>query len=108
MEGQGLRDQAQRFDELDCRVFGISFDTPADNKAFRDKFQFPFSLLSDTDRAIGAIYQTTRDPGEKFANFPQRISYLIDPQGTIVTAYEVTDPGGHATEVLADLEAARR
>ena len=49
-----------------------------------------------------------RDPDDQYANFPNRISYLIDPDGTISKAYEVTDPGGHAAEVLADLAAAKR
>jgi thioredoxin-dependent peroxiredoxin len=93
---------------MDCAVFGISFDTPADNQAFRTKFEFPFALLSDPDRAVGALYQTTRAPDDSYANFPQRISYLIDPAGVIVTSYAVTDPAGHAEEVLADLEAAQR
>lgn len=49
-----------------------------------------------------------RDPGDQYANFPNRISYLIDPDGTITMSYEVTDPAGHAAEVLADLSAAKR
>ncbi len=57
---------------------------------------------------MGTAYEATRDPGDKFANFSQRMSYLIDPEGTIVKGYVVTDPAGHATEVLADLEAAER
>ncbi len=57
---------------------------------------------------MGTTYQATRDPGDKFANFSLRVSYLIDPGGTIVKSYEVTDPAGHAGDVLADLEAAER
>ncbi len=89
-------------------MLGISFDTPTDNRSFRDKNSFPFSLLCDTDHSVGARYEVLRDPGDKFAGFPQRISYLIDPEGRIAKSYEVTDPAGHAAEVLADLEAARR
>ena len=89
-------------------MLGISFDQPADNQAFRQKFDFPFTLLSDPDKTVGALYEALRAPDDKFANFSQRISYLIDPAGVIVKAYEVTDPAGHAGEVLADLEAAQR
>jgi thioredoxin-dependent peroxiredoxin len=89
-------------------VLGISYDTPADNKAFRDKHDFPFRLLSDTDHAVTTRYEATRDPDDPFAAFPRRVSYLIDPDGAIVRTYEVTDPAGHATEVLADLAAAQR
>lgn len=86
-------------------MLGISFDVPADNKAFRDKFDFPFSLLSDPDKSVGAQYDALRPPDDDFANFSKRISYLIDPEGSIVKAYEVEDPAGHADMVLADLRA---
>ncbi len=65
-------------------------------------------MLSDPDKAIGTQYEVLRDPDDKFANFPQRISYLIDPEGVIVKSYEVSDPGGHAAAVLVDLAADQR
>lgn len=86
-------------------MFGISFDTPADNKAFAEAQSFAYPLLSDSDKAVGTQYQTVRDPDHKFANFPERHSYLIDPSGTISKVYNVTDPGTHADEVLKDLAA---
>lgn len=81
---------------------------PADNKSFRDKHGFPFSLLSDPDRTVGTAYEALRPADDDFADYPQRHSYLIDPEGTIVKSYEVADPAGHAAEVLVDLEAAQR
>ncbi len=104
----GLRDQAQSFDEAGCTILGISFDEPAANRAFKHENGFPFTLLSDPDKSIGTAYEVLRDPGDQYADFPQRISYLIDPDGAIVKAYEVTDPSGHAAEALADLTAAKR
>lgn len=65
-------------------------------------------MLSDTDRTVGAAYQVTRDGDDPFADYPNRISYLLDPRGIVVRAYEVSDPAGHAVEVIADLEAAQR
>jgi peroxiredoxin Q/BCP len=89
-------------------VLGISYDAPEDNRAFREKFDFPFRLLSDPDRRVAQLYEAAREPGSPYADFPQRISYLIDPEGTIRRSYEVTDPAGHAGEVLSDLEAEQR
>lgn len=86
-------------------MLGISFDSPADNKAFAEKLDFPFRLLSDPDKAVGAAYGALRYAGDPYANYPQRHSYLIDPEGIIAKSYVVTDPGGHAVEVLADLAA---
>lgn len=65
-------------------------------------------MLSDPDKAVGTQYQVLREPDDKFANFPQRLSYLINPEGTIAAAYEVGDPAGHGAAVLADLDALKR
>jgi thioredoxin-dependent peroxiredoxin len=86
-------------------VFGISFDTPEDNKAFREAQGFGYSLLSDVHKTVGAEYEVVRDADDKYANFPQRHSYLIDPHGVIRKTYVVSDVAGHAAEVLADIAA---
>ncbi len=88
-------------------ILGASFDTPDENAAFARAQEFPFPLLSDVDRSVGASYQTVRDPGEKYAEFPLRHSYLIDPEGIIRRVYDVTDVGGHAAAVLADVDTLR-
>ena len=103
MQGQGLRDSAQRFDELHAVILGASFDTPAENLAFAEAQEFPFRLLSDQDHAVGTAYEAARAPGDTYSNFPRRYSYLIDPAGVIVRAYDVTDVAGHAAQVIEDL-----
>lgn len=108
MQLGGLRDQAQMFQHANCSVIGASFDTPEDNLTFKTSQDFPFDLLSDEDRSVGAAYQVLRDEDDPYADYPKRISYLIDPDRTIVTTYEVTDPAGHAVAVLSDLDAAKR
>ena len=106
MEGQALRDRAERFDELGVTILGASYDTPAENFAFAQAQQFPFRLLSDPDHTVAAAYEVTRDAGDKFAEFPRRYSYLIDPDGMIARAYDVTDVAHHADQVIADVERA--
>jgi peroxiredoxin len=48
-----------------------------------------------------------RPPDDKYAGFPRRYSYLIDPDGLIRHAYDVTDVATHADDVLADLDRLR-
>ena len=48
-----------------------------------------------------------RDADDPYADYPKRIAYLIDPDGTIAAADEVTDPGGYGAEALATLAAAQ-
>jgi len=103
-----LRDKFQDFVDANCSVVGISFDSPAENAAFRAKFDFPFALLSDESKEVGAAYGALREPDDNYANFSKRVSYIIDPEGVVRKSYEVSDPAGHAAEALADLAALQR
>ena len=82
-------------------VLGISFDPVEKNRAFAEKYDFPFTLLSDPDRSIGLAYHAASTPDQKSA---RRISYWIGPDGTIRKAYDQVNAGSHPTEVLADIE----
>jgi len=105
VEGQALRDSADDFRLADCRVIGVSFDTPADNKAFADAQEFGYPLLSDVDQTVGRAYDVVRRADDQYAAFPMRVSYLIDPGGVIRRSYVVADVAGHAQQVLEDLRA---
>lgn len=88
-------------------VLGASFDPPEANRAFAEKFDFPFRLLSDVDRHVGELYETKRAPEEPAPEYPKRRTYLIDPGGRIVKAYRVRDLAAHPAEVLEDLRQLR-
>ncbi len=81
-------------------ILGISFDSPEDNKAFKEKNNFPYDLLSDVDKTASVAYGAASDTS---ASKPSRISYLIDAEGKIKKAYESVKPADHPDEVLADL-----
>jgi peroxiredoxin len=83
---------------------GASFDALEENKAFAEAQKFDYRLLSDVDRKVGVIYEVTRPPDEERANYALRIAYLIDPDGTIRKAYQVSDVSGFADEILEDLQ----
>ena len=87
---------------MECVVLGASFDDTEANKAFKEKFDFPYRLLSDWDEQVGVAYET-RDPGGEKVKFSKRLAYLIDPEGVIQKSYEVADTAAFAGEVLADL-----
>ena len=78
----------------------MSFDTVEENKAFAEKFKFPFKLLSDPDRKVGLAYGTARTADEGFA---RRSSFLIDEEGKIRLLYPKVSPGDHLDRVLEDL-----
>ena len=49
IEGKGFRDLKPEFDQRNVVLCGVSFDDVAANRAFREKCEFPYSLLCDTD-----------------------------------------------------------
>ena len=80
-------------------IVGISADATADNKAFREKFGFPYDLLSDTDMAMSVAYGAATDGAAR----PGRISVLIGPAGTVAATYPNVSPADHPSEVLQTL-----
>jgi peroxiredoxin Q/BCP len=122
VEGRGFRDRIQEFSSRNAVIAGVSFDSPAKNRAFREKNAFPFDLLCDEDRSVsmrGELRLAGRQPGvprqvrlpvrygaakKPRQWFARRISYLIDPEGRIARVYEKVRPGRHPDEVLAALD----
>ena len=86
---------------MNCVVLGVSFDSPNANKAFRDKFDFPYDLLSDTGKTASVAYGAAADTAAKNA---ARISVLIGPNGRIAASYGTVKPAEHPDQVLADLK----
>jgi len=70
-----------------------------------DENGFPFPLLSNPDRSVGAAYGTQKGPEEQGAQNSRRKSFLIDSAGLVRKIYDVTDREGHAAEVLRDFDA---
>ena len=63
-------------------------------------------LLSDPDHEAGKAYGSERDADDPYIEYPNRVSYVIDPEGVIRLSYIVasTQIAGHPQRVLDDLE----
>jgi len=81
-------------------ILGVSFDTVEENAAFAQKFDFPFTLLCDTDRILGMAYGACEDYE---AGNAKRISILIDEEGKVAKIYDPVDAAAHPDQVMADL-----
>jgi thioredoxin-dependent peroxiredoxin len=89
-----------KFEAKSAVVFGVSFDTPAENKAFAEKFSFNYPLLCDTDRKVGIAYGAADDAK---ASNARRVGVVIDPQGKIREWHAKVNAATFPTEVLARL-----
>jgi thioredoxin-dependent peroxiredoxin len=78
----------------------VSFDSQEENAKFAEKFEFPFPLLSDTDRKIGLAYGACDSPKDEYA---RRIAYVIDENGRIAQAHAKVDAKTYPAEQLKTL-----
>jgi peroxiredoxin Q/BCP len=77
----------------------VSFDSPAANKAFAEKFSFTFPLICDTDRTIGTAYGANGDP----AKGASRVGVVIDETGRIKEWHERVDARAWPAQVVQTL-----
>jgi peroxiredoxin Q/BCP len=75
----------------------VSFDTPAENKAFAEKFNFNFPLLCDTDRAMGVAYGAA---ASATASTAQRVGVVVGPDGRIKEWLPKVDARTYPKDVL--------
>lgn len=100
-EAANFRDRLARFEAHDARVVGISLDDVPSHKDFADTLKLPFTLLSDSGRAVSKAYDVLFQLGP--LTYAERQTFLIDPEGIIVRHYPEVDPDSHAESVLEAL-----
>ena len=59
-EGQDFRDAYAQFQVAETVVFGISRDSLKSHENFREKQQFPFELLSDTQEMACQLFDVIK------------------------------------------------
>ena len=104
-EACNFRDTLSELKKFGVVIFGVSKDTVASHKKFKEKYHLNFSLLSDPSKEIIQAYNAWGEKkflGKKFEG-TLRKTYLIDPNGEIKKIYENVSPSEHAKELLADI-----
>ena len=101
-EACSFRDSFARFKKRGIEVLGVSLDSEKSHQKFAAKFDLPFRLLADTDRAISEAYGTYGEKkfmGRTYMGNHRR-TFLIDEKGKIKKIFDKVKPEGHADEVL--------
>lgn len=94
----GIRDIYHTYREHDIVVLGISYDTPEELKRFKEKYQVPFTFLSDPTKEVAQKYGAYRSAVN--ALFPARITFLINESGTIIKIIENVNASTHAEDII--------
>lgn len=104
-EACNFRDSYQTLEKMGVAILGVSKDSLPSHKKFAAKHNLNFPILSDPEKKIIQKYgawQTKKFFGKEFAQ-TARMTYLIDPAGTIKKIYEKVNPLVHAGEIIKDI-----
>ena len=102
-EGGQFRDLYAQFKDSGTEIIGVSRDSVEAQRAFKEKYAFPFRLLADVDSnvcdAFGTIVERERD-GVKSMGVA-RATFLIGKSGTVEKVWPAVSVEGHGADVLA-------
>jgi thioredoxin-dependent peroxiredoxin len=83
----------------------VSPDSVKSHQKFKQKFELPFTLISDEGHAIAdayGVYGEKKMYGVTYTGV-LRTTFIIDEEGVISHVFEKVKPEGHAAEVAARL-----
>jgi peroxiredoxin Q/BCP len=102
IEACAFRDNLPKFKKLKTKVFGVSKDDLKSHAKFTDKFELPFTLISDSDGSICESFGVWGEKsmyGRKYMGI-ERATFLIDEDGKIAHVWRNVKAAGHVDEVL--------
>jgi peroxiredoxin Q/BCP len=105
LEAMQFNAALEKFADLGAQVIGVSADSSESHQKFAEKHNLSILLLSDTDHAVLKEYDSWKPKtmfGKEFLG-TQRDTFLIDPEGKIISVWRKVSPKGHAEEVKAVL-----
>ena len=95
-QGCSLRDAYEELTDRGVTVVGVSTDTVAAQRAFKEDQRFPFTLLADTDKKVLQAFGVPTYPGTDAA---KRQAFLIKG-GKVVWADYSASTNQQAADVL--------
>jgi peroxiredoxin Q/BCP len=104
-EACDFRDAFPAFNKLKAVVLGISADSAASHNKFADKYELPFTLLSDENKEVVEKYGVWKEKsmyGKKYMGI-ERTTFLIDGKGIIKNIFPKVKVAGHVEEVMKAL-----
>ncbi len=98
-QGCSLRDSYEALTKQGVAVIGVSLDNVENQKAFKEKYHFPFTLIADPDKAVVGAFGVTVKSVPVFGSFASREAFLIK-DGKIVWADYSASTSKQAADVL--------
>jgi len=106
-ESQDFRDLYAQFKKAGAEILGVSRDSVKSHENFRNKHEFPFHLLSDSDELLCKQFDVIHEKkmyGRSFMGIV-RSTFLIDADGVLKQEWRKVRVPGHAEAVLEAVKA---
>ena len=100
-EAQSFQRVNERLTSNGIRVIGISPDKSAAQLKFKEKYDFPFSLLSDSDKQAVESFGVWGEKKMcgKTSMGVIRTTFVIDEDGTVIKVFDKVKTNEHGEEV---------
>ncbi len=102
VEACNLRDNYERFQSLGYDILGVSADSERRQTNFRNKYEFPYPLLADEDKAVINAYKVwgpKKFMGREFDGI-HRTTFVIDENGIIEDVITKVKTKEHTAQIL--------
>ena len=97
-----LRDNYKALLDKGYVVLGCSVDSPARHVKFIEKYDLPFSLISDEDKKVVedyGVWGLKKFMGKEYMGI-SRTTFVIDEKGMIEDIIEKVNTKGHTNQIL--------
>ena len=106
IEANDFNNFKKQFEELNCKIIGVSKDSIKSHNKFKEKYCLNFPLISDEKMEICKIFNVLKEKsmfGKKYLGI-SRDTFLINKEGKIAFIWQNVSAAGHALKVLEKLK----
>ncbi|RPI12651.1 MAG: thioredoxin-dependent thiol peroxidase [Ignavibacteriae bacterium] len=104
-EACDFRDNIKTFEKKNSIILGVSADSTDSHKKFKEKYDLPFTLLSDETKDMikdYGVWQEKSMYGKKYMGIV-RTTFVINEKGKIEKVFNKVSVNGHIEELLEGL-----
>ena len=100
-----IRDRSSEYEQAGAVVLGASPDEPPALRKFADKYNLPFTLISDADHSLAEAYEVWVEKNRYGRTYMgnERTTFVIDGEGKIARVFPNVSPKTHDGVVLEAL-----
>jgi peroxiredoxin Q/BCP len=105
-QASSIRDSWAEFGRIGAGVIGVSPQSAASHRKFKQKYSLPFPLLADTEHRMAEDYGVWVEKfnyGKKYMGI-ERSTFVVDAHGRLAAIKRRVKPDEHTEWALAEVE----